>query len=356
MQIEAMFDVPPSERSALSWEVDLPIEEDDWNVGLIVGPSGSGKTTVARNLFPRQIIKGFRWDKRRSILDDFPDAMGVKEVVGLLTAVGFGSPPAWLRPFAVLSNGEQFRVTVARAMAETQDTVVIDEFTSVVDRQVAKVASHAVQKTIRRQKRKLIAISCHYDILQWLQPDWVYQSHTREFARRRLRRHPKMELKIHPVDRSAWGLFEHHHYLSRSLSNRAKYVGGFVGGECVAFAAWQRFPHPSHRNIMQAHRFVVLPDYQGMGIGGRLADWVGQHLYENGWRFNFVTAHPAMIAYLNSSPRWRLAAYKRANSPGRTKKSEFRRMRETHHQKFSIKRRSASFRYVPPLVPTKRWP
>ena len=37
MQVESMFDVPPSKRSELTWEASLPIEERDWNIGLIVG-------------------------------------------------------------------------------------------------------------------------------------------------------------------------------------------------------------------------------------------------------------------------------------------------------------------------------
>ena len=48
MQLEGMFDVPPAERDDLKWEVTLPIEEKDWNVGLIVGPSGCGKSTILR--------------------------------------------------------------------------------------------------------------------------------------------------------------------------------------------------------------------------------------------------------------------------------------------------------------------
>jgi ABC-type ATPase with predicted acetyltransferase domain len=35
----------------------------------------------------------------------------------------------------------------------------VDEFTSVVDRQVAKVASHTVQKAVRRQSRQLVAVT-----------------------------------------------------------------------------------------------------------------------------------------------------------------------------------------------------
>ena len=51
MQLEGMFDVPPTEQSKLEWHGDLPIEDGAWHVGLIVGPSGSGKTLIARQLF-----------------------------------------------------------------------------------------------------------------------------------------------------------------------------------------------------------------------------------------------------------------------------------------------------------------
>jgi ABC-type ATPase with predicted acetyltransferase domain len=80
-----------------------------------------------------------------------------------------------LRPFRVLSNGEQFRVTIARALAEQPELLVFDEFTSVVDRNVAKVASAAIAKAVRRRKQKFIAVSCHHDIIEWLQPDWIYE-------------------------------------------------------------------------------------------------------------------------------------------------------------------------------------
>jgi len=227
-QVEAMFDVPPSERSSLAWDVDIPIDDIEWNVGLIVGPSGCGKTTIARELFGDNLCTGFDWDSDRSILDSFAPKMSIKHVVGHLTSVGFGSPPAWLRPFGVLSCGEQFRVTIARALAESTGIVVVDEFTSVVDRQVATVASYAIQKAIRRAGRKFIAISCHYDIIDWLQPDWVYEPQTRTFARRSLQQHPPLRLELREVGRETWKMFAHHHYLSRSLNPSSRCVGGYI--------------------------------------------------------------------------------------------------------------------------------
>ena len=59
--------------------------------------------------------------------------------------------------------------------------IYIDEFTSVVNRQVAKAASCAIAKCVRRNQRKFIAVSCHDDIIEWLCPDWIYNTDTHSF-------------------------------------------------------------------------------------------------------------------------------------------------------------------------------
>lgn len=233
----------------------------------------------------------------------------LRDVVGLLTAVGLSSPPAWLRPHHTLSNGEAFRATLARALAETDDLVVIDEFTSVVDRQVAAIASAALAKTIRRDRndaRRFVALTCHYDLLDWLQPDWVYDTAASALTWRSVQPRPRLALEIHPVDRSCWPVFAPHHYLSSYLNPAARCFGAFTdAGECVAFTSYLHFPHPKTRNIKIGHRRVVLPDWQGLGIGGALADWLGQHLWEQDFRYHSTVAHPAMIHHYTSSPRWR---------------------------------------------------
>lgn len=99
----------------------------------------------------------------------------IDEIEKTFYAVGFGSVPSWLKPYSVLSNGEKMRVNLARAFLE-KDFFVFDEFTSVVDRIVAQTACIAMEKAIRRTNKKFIAVSCHYDILEWLQPDWVFDT------------------------------------------------------------------------------------------------------------------------------------------------------------------------------------
>jgi ABC-type Mn2+/Zn2+ transport system ATPase subunit len=133
-QIEGMFDLSATKRSVERWDVNLPIEDRPWNIGLIVGPSGSGKSTIAREVFGESLRETFTWSDDRSLVDDFPAEMGIKDVADLLSSVGFAAPPQWLRPFRVLSTGQQMRVSVARLLAEQPDLAVMDEFTSVVTR------------------------------------------------------------------------------------------------------------------------------------------------------------------------------------------------------------------------------
>ena len=147
---------------------------EDWQIGVIVGGSGTGKTTIAKELFQDNIIRNFEYT-HKSVIDDMPQNVDMETIEKMFYSVGFGSVPSWLKPYSVLSNGAKMRVDLARAMLE-KEFIVFDEFTSVVDRQVAKVASIAIHKAIKRTKKKFIAISCHYDILEWLEPDWVFDT------------------------------------------------------------------------------------------------------------------------------------------------------------------------------------
>lgn len=151
-------------------EIDL---DKNWNIGVIVGHSGTGKSTIANHLF--KITNKFEY-KEKSIMDDMPTEKTVDEIVKTFNSVGFSSPPSWLKPYSVLSTGEKMRVDLARAILSNEDIIVFDEFTSVVDRTVAKIGSYALQKAIRRDNKQFIAVSCHDDILDWLEPDWVFST------------------------------------------------------------------------------------------------------------------------------------------------------------------------------------
>jgi len=168
------------QNSSEHFKGSIDIEEQNWNIGLIVGASGTGKTTIAKECFGDQMIDDFQYSGK-SVIDDMPQNKTIKEITLAFSNVGFSSAPSWLKPYNVLSNGEKMRVDLARGLLQEKELFCFDEYTSVVDRNVAKIGSLALQKSIRRQNRKFIAIGCHYDVIDWLQPDWIFDTNEMRF-------------------------------------------------------------------------------------------------------------------------------------------------------------------------------
>jgi GNAT superfamily N-acetyltransferase len=364
-QVAGMFDVPLAKKLRERFSVDVPPLDFDWHIGVIVGPSGSGKTTLARRLFGKQFIEHLQWPTDRAVIDCFdlisPSAdesrrdlkLSIQQITGLLTAVGFSSPPSWVKPYHVLSGGERFRCDLAKALSEgfaqqssddgehnigPSPLIAFDEFTSVVDRNVARIGSAAVAKGIRsgQIRCRFVAVTCHYDILEWLEPDWVIDMATREFAwcdvedevkggrgkaeggikndfafrfpnsafarRRRLRR-PPIELQLFRCRHAPWRRFARHHYLSANLSKAARCFVAIWQGNPVSFCA--TLPVIGKKKHWRISRIVTLPDYQGVGIGMRVVEAVADLHRAEGCRLNVTASHPSLIAHCRRSSKWR---------------------------------------------------
>lgn len=302
-QVSSMFDAPVAEKCTLNWSVDVPIDANDWQVGLIVGPSGSGKSTVMNHIFGPP--KALEWNSA-SVIDDFAKGQSVEQIAAVCQAVGFNTIPAWLRPYAVLSNGEKFRVDLARHMVEDADPVVVDEFTSVVDRQVAQIGSHAVQKYVRKNGRRFVAVTCHYDVLDWLQPDWVLDMATVSFQRRLLQRRPSLECEVKRVPYETWRVFSPFHYLTSDLSPAARCFGLYANGHLASFAGVRHQPHAKNANIKAVSRLVTLPDWQGFGLALALVDVLGAAYQATGRFLHTYPAHPSLIRSFDRSKHWQL--------------------------------------------------
>jgi GNAT superfamily N-acetyltransferase len=352
-QVAGMFDVSLAEKAIEKFAVELPSLEEPWDVGLIVGPSGSGKSTVAGQFYGDQLYRGAEWPSDRAVVDCFGE-LPVRQVVELFTAVGFSSPPSWVKPYQVLSCGEKFRCDLARALSSgfsqrvsrdpigersasasrlTPDSgsdagqitngkealatrnplVVFDEFTSVVDRNVARACSAAIAKGIRRGNLpcRFVAVTCHYDVADWLEADWVLDMATGILQRRRLRR-PAIQLEIHRCSLAPWTMFARHHYLSGRLAVGARCYLATWDGEPVTFCA--TLPVITKRNHRRFTRIVTLPDYQGMGIGMRVVAAVASLHRAEGLRINVTSSHPALIRHCKRSSDWRTVNVKKAGS------------------------------------------
>lgn len=306
-RVKSLFNCESGADFAL--DANLP-DDDNWTLGLVVGPSGSGKTSIGRLLWPDVPIydSDAGWPSDAPIVDGIAAGGSFDEVTGALAAVGLGSVPAWLRPYHALSNGEKFRAGLARLIAEKPERAIVDEFTSVVDRQIAKIGATAFSKAWKRTKGRAVLLSCHYDIIDWLEPDWVFNTQTGELAGRCLWRRPRFELEILQTDGSYWPMFEPHHYLKLPRMVAAKYYVGFVDGEAVCHIATS--PRLEVGG-MRACRMVVMPEWQGAGVGMRFLNEVCRLQFTDANKYHertkavyFHTSHPGLCAALRRDKRW----------------------------------------------------
>lgn len=308
-RVKSMFNA----EKGCDWHrlVEIPIEGMDWQIGLVVGPSGSGKTSIGRRIFDGPIYDLYaNWPGDRPIVDGIAPDGDFNAVTGALSAVGLGDVPAWLRPFHVLSNGEQFRAGLARLVCERPERTVVDEFTSVIDRQIAKVGAAAFAKAWRRDKGQIVLLSCHYDVIEWLQPDWVYDTAEARFYERDClqQRRPSLELQIYKARGTIFPrLFKQHYYLDLPAPVAAEYFIGFINGEPVCHVAvTPLFTAHAYR----ATRLVVMPEWQGIGVGTKFLNAVCEyHLcgYGRGghkYPVFFHTSHPQLCNALRHSSRW----------------------------------------------------
>lgn len=300
-QLSGMFDVPPREKLTHHWKGEIPIDEREWNVGLIVGPSGAGKSSIARELFGEE--KKLKWTAG-SVVDDFEKQFSIQQIAEICSAVGFNTIPSWMKPFNVLSTGEKFRVELARRLLNHSELTMVDEFTSVVDRQVAKIGCHAVQKHIRKHGKKFVGVTCHYDVVDWLQPDWILEPATMTFQWRSLQRRPPLNVEVARVDYSAWKLFAPFHYLTSELHKAAACFVLFVENYPASFAGVLHRPHSKVDDIKGVSRLVTLPDYQGLGLAMILVEKLGGAYKALGHRLHTYPAHPSLIRSFDHSPQW----------------------------------------------------
>lgn len=312
-RVKSLFNAESGANFNLS--ADLPVDDREWSLGLIVGPSGSGKTSMGKQFWGEDAIDDFSgWPSDKPVIDAISPDGDFNEVTAALAAVGLGTVPTWLRPYPVLSNGEKFRANLARIICDAPQRVVIDEFTSVVDRQIAKFGALAFAKSWKRLAKagenQCVLLSCHYDIIDWLEPDWVFDTATGKYAGRSLWRRPKFELEIWETDWRYWPLFEPHHYLKLPKMIAAKNYVGTVDGELVCHIAVGT-QNKGGEAEARASRLVVMPEWQGAGVGIRFLNHICElqmiglgRLQGRNVTTLFQTSHPGLCASLRRDKRW----------------------------------------------------
>jgi ABC-type lipoprotein export system ATPase subunit/GNAT superfamily N-acetyltransferase len=274
---------------------DLPTD----GIVLIVGTSGSGKSTILRNLGKLQQPK---IEFYNTVIENFSSPERGEE---LLLACGLRSIPTWFRPPHTLSNGEHHRFEMA--MCLDQDIATIDEFTSVVDRDTAKSLALSIRKYYdqRGTAEPLYIASCHRDIIDWLDPDWVYDTDLQKLDNRRsllrLGTRPELALTIRSTTPDYWRYFSRYHYLDTRMSRSVHCYVLLLGDKPIGFHAAIHSTNRDIHSYWRGHRTVILPEFQGMGIGTRFSDAIAEIYVSRGLRYFSKTAHPSHLVNTEKS-------------------------------------------------------
>lgn len=266
---------------------------------LIVGSSGSGKSTILKKLGNLDYLN--KIDYNKSVIENFTNPIRGEE---LLLSCGLRSIPTWFRSPKTLSNGEFHRFETAFALDNNENC--IDEFTSVVDRDTAKSLASSIKNYFDKNNGVLYVASCHRDIIEWLQPNYIYDTDLMRFEQRSLLwRRPQLHISIRSADYSYWDFFKKYHYLDSTMSKATHCYVAFIEKKPIAFASiihgtsWQI---PSY---WRESRVVVLPEFQGFGIGTKFTDEIAQFYKSKGFRYFSKTAHPNLGEHREKSVLWK---------------------------------------------------
>lgn len=273
-------------------------------ITLLTGPSGTGKSALLGAIGDRcptaRRVDRVAFPPDRAVVDAVAAGAPLADALSILTACALSEPRLWLRRFAELSDGEQFRARLARAVGLDLATapsgpLLCDEFAAILHRRAAKAIAYNLRKLVVAHRLCLVVATSHDDLAADLQPDCIVQTQRRGQAALRCQR-PRLgkpfslqrRLHIEPGRKGDYEYFADMHYRQRDelgFVDRVFLLRDGIGGEPIAIVVYAHPPlELSLRNRATARRFVrnparlnremrilrrivVHPDVRGCGLG-----------------------------------------------------------------------------------------
>ena len=164
--------------------LELDIERGD--VVYVTGQSGSGKSVVLRELQRLMADAG----QRVASIDDFVfaddtnviDQLGktTSDALGLLSMAGLNDAYLFVRKPSEMSDGQKYRLKIAKLIESGADVWVADEFGAVLDRVTAQVVASNLQRAARAVGATVIVATTHEDLKNALRPSVQITKHYKE--------------------------------------------------------------------------------------------------------------------------------------------------------------------------------
>jgi ABC-type lipoprotein export system ATPase subunit/GNAT superfamily N-acetyltransferase len=276
------------------------------DVVYVTGDSGSGKSLLLRVLkeelakisdFGR--VVDFR-DVEVKDEDILVESVGrdFDEAVKILSFVGLNDAFLFLRKFGELSDGQKYRFKLAKLLS-SGDTLIVDEFCSLLDRDTAKVIAYLYQKICRQMGKTLVVATAHTDLFYDLNPDvYIRKKFGADVEYKRFQ--PNLNQKCSLLDeivveegtRDDYVKLESFHYRANIPPFIRAVYKAVLGDEVVGVIVYATvYPNLKARNVVlpmyggktdkekmeainrdfeRIARVIVLPKYRGIGIAQKL--------------------------------------------------------------------------------------
>lgn len=184
LEIGESFGLALSDKEFVIYD-NLKIDINDGDVVYITGQSGSGKSLLLRDLKAQMAGEGKKIaDLGDIMLEDKPviDLVGTStvEATDYLAKAGISDAWIYIRKPSELSDGQRYRLKLAKIMEQDADVWIADEFGAVLDRVTAKIVAFNIQKVARRLGKTFMVATTHTDLSEELGPDLTITKRFRE--------------------------------------------------------------------------------------------------------------------------------------------------------------------------------
>jgi ABC-type lipoprotein export system ATPase subunit len=281
-----------AQRFTLYDNLNLQIRPTD--IVLITGDSGSGKSALLKAIkhdldTAAQDTQNLSLNKNTPIID--ATGKNTAEALELLSRVGLNDAFLFLRPYNELSDGQKHRYHIARLAETPKQWWLLDEFTSTLDRDTAKIVAYNLQKLARQRGKAVIAATTHTDLLGDLAPNvHVHKRYGKELA---IRYYPHARAsgcsltRQMRVEQGAFqdykALSQFHYRAGRCPPPRKIFVLKRRGERCGVIVysypspmtfgrskVWKGSLQRLQREVSVISRVVVHPKYRSIGLGAKL--------------------------------------------------------------------------------------